>query len=261
MAMRCLPPDMRGRQISILTSNQTTLLAVSQPQQQSGQTSVCRIYDAVRKMKRKDNYNQIAWALPQEEFELGKKAKAAARQATAQGRSPPNQPYQAKSTTLNMVRAKQRTGKKLPEKIGRYSKNMDTALPGKHTRTLYDTFKRKEANVLAQLRTGMARLNGYLHRIGATESDQCPCEQAKETIEHFLFRCTKWTTHRTQMLQQTETRRGSLSFYLGGKAPSDPEQWTPNMDAVRATVRYAISTGRLETETEQPRGIPQLQLP
>lgn len=261
MAMRCLSPGIRGRQISILTSNQNTLLVVSQPQQQSGQTSICRIYDTVRTMREKDNHIQIAWAPPEEEFELGKKAKAAARQATAQGRSPLSQPYQAKSTMLNTVRAKQRTGKKIPERIGRYSKNIDIALPGKHTRILYDTFKRREASVLAQLRTGMARLNGYLHQIGAAESDQCTCGQAKETIEHFLFRCTKWTTHRTQMLQQTETRRGSLSFYLGGKASSDPEQWTPNMDAVRATVRYAISTGRLETETEQLRGTPQLQLP
>jgi hypothetical protein len=27
-----------------------------------------------------------------------------------------------------------------------------------------------------------------------------------------------------QMLAQTNTRRGNLSFYLGGKAPSDPEK-------------------------------------
>src|SRR5207248_1139178 len=39
-----------------------------------------------------------------------------------------------------------------------------TARPGKHTLTLYDTHERREASILAQLRTGMARLNGYLHR-------------------------------------------------------------------------------------------------
>jgi hypothetical protein len=33
----------------------------------------------------------------------------------------------------------------------------------------------KEASVLAQLRTGMARLNGYLYRINVAESDQCAC--------------------------------------------------------------------------------------
>jgi hypothetical protein len=48
---------------------------------------------------------------------------------------------------------------------------MDTALPGKHTRILYNSLKGKEASILAQLQTGMARLNGYLHQIRAAESD------------------------------------------------------------------------------------------
>jgi len=54
------------------------------------------------------------------------------------------------------------------------------------------------------------------------------------------------------MLQQTNTRRGNPSFYLGGKGPSDTGQWKPNIEAVRATVQYAIDTGRFEAETEQP---------
>lgn len=64
------------------------------------------------------------------------------------------------------------------------------------------------------------------------------------------------------MLEQTKTRRGSLSFYLGGKAVPDPEGWAPNMDAVRTKVKYAISTGRLDTDRdrEQLTNIPQQQL-
>ncbi|KAF2189885.1 hypothetical protein K469DRAFT_762632 [Zopfia rhizophila CBS 207.26] len=116
---------------------------------------------------------------------------------------------------------------------------------------MVNPMSRWEARVLAQLRTGMARLNGYLHQIGAAESDQCACGWARETIEHFLFRCTKWETHRTQLLDQTETRRSNLSFYLGGKAPSDPERWAPDMNAVKATVKYAMATGRLNPGTEQ----------
>ena len=52
------------------------------------------------------------------------------------------------------------------------------------------------------------------------------------------------------MLQQTDTRRGSLSFYLGGKAPTNPRQWTLNVDAVRAIVKYAIATRRLEAQPD-----------
>ena len=53
------------------------------------------------------------------------------------------------------------------------------------------------------------------------------------------------------MLKLTDTRRGNLSFYLGGKAPTDPATWTPNVNAVRATIKFAITTGRLDTEAEQ----------
>ena len=260
IAMKHLPPRLLEREITVLTSNQATLLAVSQPKQQSGQTSIAQVYDSIRQLRQRGNRVRIAW-VPTQAFELGKKAKGAARQATEQGRTPRGQPYQAKSTIVNRVIAKQRSKKALPEGVGEYTRRMDTALPGKHTRMLYDSFKRLEASALAQLRTGMAGLNGYLHRIGATESDQCACGHARETVEHFLFRCTKWTTYRVQMLQQTDTRRGSLSFYLGGRAASDPQPWTPDMDAVRATVKYAIATGRFEAELEQHASPPQLQLP
>ena len=81
--------------------------------------------------------------------------------------------------------------------------------------------RREGCNVLAQLRTGMVRLNTYLHQIKAAASDQCACGHARETIEHFLFRCTQWTAHRAGLLRCTETYRANLSFYLGGKSPAE----------------------------------------
>src|ERR1700744_5910845 len=61
--------------------------------------------------------------------------------------------------------------------------------------------------LFAQLRTGMARLNTYLYRIRATSTDRCACGQARETVDHFRFRCRRSTSHRTELLQCTETRR------------------------------------------------------
>ena len=80
MAMKCLPPGLLGRQITILTSNQAALLAVSQPKQQSGQTSIAQVYDAVRKLRQGGNGVRITW-VPTQEFELGKEAKGAANSA------------------------------------------------------------------------------------------------------------------------------------------------------------------------------------
>ncbi|KAL3702678.1 hypothetical protein TMatcc_011258 [Talaromyces marneffei ATCC 18224] len=157
-------------------------------------------------------------------------------------------PFQAKSTAVKLALAKQRQEWALPASIGKYSKAIDIALPGKHTRSLYDRLNRKEAETLAQLRTGMTRLNSYLNRIGAVDSDLCACGQASETVEHFLFRCTKWTTKREDMNQCTQTKRGNLSFFLGGKSRSDSDRWQPDMTAVHAAIKYAMATKRLEQE-------------
>jgi hypothetical protein len=151
-----------------------------------------------------------------------------------------------KSITLNIARSQQGTSKALPEKVGKHVKRVDAVLPGKHTRQLYDRLSWKEASVLAQLQTGMARLNVYLYRINVAQTDQCACGQARETVEHFLFRCRKWMAHQTEMLQCTNIHRSNISFFLGGKSPSDNQNWTPNLEAVRASIWFAIATGRLD---------------
>ena len=130
-----------------------------------------RIYDAVRELREGYNRVLLMWALAQQEFHLGKEAKKAARKATEAGRLPQKQFCNAKSTIINVAKAKKHIYKTLPHGVRTHLKKIDIALPGRHTRTLYDALGRREANVLAQLRTGMARLNGYLHRIGAVESD------------------------------------------------------------------------------------------
>jgi hypothetical protein len=201
-------------------------------------------------LRKGDNSISIIWIPSQESFELSRRAKEAARQATESGRIPQGQYRQARWTIINNAIAKVET-RTLPDRVGKYSKEMDTVLPGKHTCTLYNTFKQREASVLVQLCTGMARLNKYLYRIKTIESDQCQYNQARETVKHFLFRYARWDTYRTQILVQTDIRRYSLSFYLGGKALSDLETWAPNMDIVQAIIKFAIATGRLDMEVEQ----------
>jgi hypothetical protein len=241
-----------GREITIFTSNQAAIQVVNQPKQQSGQDSITQIYETVRKLKEGRNRILLRWVPAHDEFQLGRDAKKAARRATEVGRLPQKHFYSAKATVINTAKAERQKHRTLPEGVGKHLKKIDAAIPGRHTRKLYDALGRNEACVLAQLRTGMARLNGYLHHIGAVDTDRCACGQARETVEHFLFNCSLWATHRDCLSEQTETRRrGSLSYYLGGKAPSDPQNWKPNIKAVRTTIKYAISTGRLDREVEQ----------
>ncbi|PHH86471.1 hypothetical protein CDD83_10201 [Cordyceps sp. RAO-2017] len=187
-------------------------------------------------------------------FVLGPKAKTAAKRATGQQATPERHSYQARSTIARLAVAKHRQNK-LPNEVGKYSKRVDNALPGKHTRALYDTPNRKEANVLVQLRTGMSRLNSSLHKIGAVESDLCDCGQAPETMERFLFRCRKWTSERDILMLCARTRIGNLSHFLGGKTGHDPKNWTSTRhegsqgsDQIRT--RHRKARQRAETAVE-----------
>ena len=239
-------PELRFRSIALLTSNKAAVLTLRQPQQQSGQGHVRHIYESIRALRRNGNVIKVLWIPSSGENELLNLAKEKAREATREGATPQTQTPRMRSTTLNIARTKRGTSSCLPDKVGKHSKRVDAALPGKHTRKLYDRLSWKEASVLAQLRTGIARLNAYLHRIKASPTDQCECGQARETVDHFLFRCRRWTAHRTEMLQCTDTHRSNISFYLGGRSPSDDNKWAPNMEAVRTTIRFAIATGRLD---------------
>lgn len=132
----------------------------------------------------------IIWIPATRDAEIIGRAKRGARAAAERDQKTGQAPYRGISTlTANILKKLLKT--KLPNNIGIYSKKLDNALPGNHTRELYDSLNRPEANILAQLRTGMTHLNKYLRRISASASDQCACRQEKETMEHYLFRCTR----------------------------------------------------------------------
>lgn len=247
-ALRLLPTRMSQRTVAIFTSNKAALLTLRRPRQQSGQKAIVEICNTIQEMATRGNKTVVIWKSQQDDdpFELALRAKAAAQRSTLRGSEPQKRPYRARSTTLNNAKRKLLACRTLPEKAGAFSKKVDLALPGRHTRELYDKLSSQEASVLAQLRTGMARLNYYLHQIGSAPSAACACGHTRETVEHFLFRCPKWTSQRIEMLQCTSTKRGNLSYYLGGKARDDGDRWKPDLEAVKATIRYAIGTGRLQ---------------
>jgi hypothetical protein len=139
-------PAVKHRVIVIVTSN---------PRQQSGQGHIREIYDAIEKLRDGNRVNLI-WLPPDSELKIQKTAKVSARCATEPYMTPQRGFAKAKATILNRTRADLRMEKKLPDGVGRHSRKVDSALPGKHTRLLYDQLSWKEASVLAQLRTGMA---------------------------------------------------------------------------------------------------------
>ena len=141
------------------------------------------------------------------------------------------------------------------DKIGRFTKSFDKALPGTHTRFLYNGRSKQQAKILCQLRSGMNRLNKYLARINAIESEETMCGKGTETIDHFLFRCPRWGSLRGEIRRLAGRRWGDTSYLLGGWSGENKDgplkDWKPTNEIVTATINFAIATKRLKDRKEQ----------
>jgi len=245
----------QNQNISIISSNRGALLSIKNPKIQSGQQQIQDIYNITQMLNISGNTIEGVWISKKDEYQLQKLAKEAAKKATQIEWIPQEGRIQAKAPLLTDAKRKYQKNTVIPNQVGVYSTNMDAALPGKHTKKMYDLLTKSEARILAQLRTGMAKLNGFLFRIKATDSEICECGNAKETVKHFLFTCNRWTHLRRDMHNQTVERWADLSFFLGGRSPQvrntgplDPLPWNPNISAIKATIRFAANTKRLDFE-------------
>jgi hypothetical protein len=140
---------------------------------------------------------------------------------------------------------------------GKHLQKIDKALPGKHTAKLYNTLNRTAAATLVQLRTNISRLNTYLSKINIADTDRCECGMI-ETVPHFLFLCLRWKNERQAMKSAHGSRYWEVSYALGGystverdgkKVDGEKDKWQPDLNAVKATIEYAIKTGRLQRQT------------
>ena len=98
---------------------------------------------------------------------------------------------------------------------GKYTRQINQALPQRHTRMLYNRINKQKAAILCQLQTGKCQLNTYLSRIRAADNDQCKC-RAMDSPSHLLFSCPEWNFLCQPMKEATGPRWGDLSYALGG---------------------------------------------
>ena len=212
-----LGPPVQNLDIRIFTRNRAATQAISQPKSQSGQQIIRQICVEVERLWRRNNRIALIRIPATAENIFAQQARVAALASTERGRATTGHLLAAKSTILSAWKTNVKTMRQFVSDVGRFTLQLDTALPRPHTRAIYDSLGRNGANVLAQLRTRLARLNGYLLRIGATENEKCACRHEKETVEHFLFRCRKWDFNRMEMLELTEINRSNPSFYLAAR--------------------------------------------
>ena len=152
------------------------------------------------------------------------------------------------SLTISQITPQLAYKRMLPQGVGKAIRELDTALPGKHTKVIYDFINKRDARILVQLRTGCARLNQYLSRIKVVNSPSCQCGAAPESVQHFLFSCSKWTAERREMYMRWHDKEGNMRFFLSAKSTSDTNKWKPEREAITAVINYARATTRLDTE-------------
>jgi hypothetical protein len=88
MTVTCPPVSLHNRTITIVTSNQAVLLAISHLQQQSGQGSIKQIYHGIRALRERGNIVRGQWVPSQRKHELSGLAKRAAKKSKEPGKTP-----------------------------------------------------------------------------------------------------------------------------------------------------------------------------
>jgi hypothetical protein len=246
--------------IMIAVSNSAVLQTLAKPHLQGGQALIAEVTETINRLS--EMGSRVNLRPPTVEDEEGAaRAHSLAREATMEGREtdpPPWAQIQLRASALRWARVNSVEHRKdifKQSTTGQFTRQLDSALPGPHTKMLYDCLDREKASILAQLRTGHARLNGYLHRIGQSDSDLCACGVERETVPHFLFRCTRWNEQRRTLVEAAGARFGSLSHMLGGKPDTmDRENeaiiraWKPAIKIVKTVIAFAKETKRLANE-------------
>jgi hypothetical protein len=152
-------------------------------------------------------------------FELGQKAKQLAQRSTEEGREAQDQVKMSRRMVQNAQERLRQATSQVSTTFGELVRRIDAACPDNHTRRIYDDLSKRQASILAKLRTGMTPLSGYLHNIKAVETNLCDCGEAVESREHFIFHCVRWSEQRKILGVWTDEDK--LSRLLGGKCTTD----------------------------------------
>jgi hypothetical protein len=209
-------------QVTITVDNPSVLMSLAKPHLQGGQVLITQITKAVTRLSEMDAKVQLRPQTDSDGEKTGR-AHSLACETTRENSEvnpPPWARVQLRASALRLARVNTIQRRKNNFQLwttGRFTRQLDSALPGPHTRVLYDSLDREKASILAQLRMGHARLNGYLHRIGKADTDVYEFGVECETVSQFLLLCTQWNEHRCALAEVVGPSLGSLSKMLGGK--------------------------------------------
>lgn len=95
-------------------------------------------------------------------------------------------------------------------KYGKRLRQFDPTPPGRQTQRLYKSLSRPAGSLLTQLRRNHVGLIPYIARARLVDSPLCPHCNTRETVEHFLLGCRKYTHERHELRLAIGRKQGSL---------------------------------------------------
>lgn len=188
-----LSPRAHDRIVHLFTNNRAALATLRTPVRRSRQAIVSNILRHVRYLTGFRNRVVFAWTPVSSIFELGQKAKRLAQRSTEEGRAAQDPVELTKRAVKNVQSRLRRAPSQTSTTFGETVCRINAAWLGNHTRRIYDDISKRRASILAQLRTSMTPLYGYIHNIKLAETNLCDCGEAAESRERFIFHCV-WTS-------------------------------------------------------------------
>lgn len=258
----------KSAHVYVATANRGALIAIQKGHDAtSGGETRHKVAETVLELESVGHRVTMFWVPFDRKIRGLDEARAAARAATSDNSKPTLQPSERVRELSGVLRLIDRErSKKLHVseedfRVRYYTWKMDRAWSGRHTLRLYGALSSDEASILVQARTGHCGLNACLFRKKLADSPTCECGRGDETVLHALLHCERWAEAREILRDAAGDRWGDASYLLGGwsgcrnaqtgKLVDGPrERWKPNLEVVKATIRFLHQTGRLSRSSD-----------